>query len=52
MTLSEKVAVVTGAASGIGRAIALGLARAGAAVAVVDVNTGGAEETEIGRAHV
>ena len=45
MTLAEKVAVVTGAASGIGRAIAFGLARAGAAVAVVDVNPGGAEET-------
>ncbi len=45
MTLAEKVAVVTGAASGIGRAIAFGLARAGAAVAVVDVNLGGAEET-------
>ncbi len=45
MTLAEKVAVVTGAASGIGRAIAVGLARAGAAVAVVDVNLGGAEET-------
>jgi len=45
VTLAEKVAVVTGAASGIGRAIAVGLARAGAAVAVVDVNLGGAEET-------
>jgi len=45
VTLAEKVAVVTGAASGIGRAIAFGLARAGAAVAVVDVNLGGAEET-------
>jgi len=45
VTLARKVAVVTGAASGIGRAIAFGLARAGAAVAVVDVNPGGAEET-------
>jgi 2-hydroxycyclohexanecarboxyl-CoA dehydrogenase len=43
--LAGKVAIVTGAASGIGHAIALGLARAGAAVAVVDLNEGGARET-------
>ena len=45
MSLKGKVAVVTGGASGIGRAIALQLARDGAAVAVWDLNPVGAEET-------
>src|SRR5688572_30306002 len=36
--LKDEVAVVTGAAQGNGRAIALGMARAGAKVAVADVN--------------
>src|SRR4051812_31454492 len=40
-----KVAVITGAASGIGRASALVFAREGAAVVVADVNAGGAAET-------
>lgn len=40
--LSDKVAIVTGAASGIGRAAALGLAREGAAVLVADLNPEGA----------
>lgn len=45
MSLAGKVAVVTGAGSGIGRAIALQLAREGAAVSVWDRNRAGAEET-------
>ena len=39
------VAVVTGAASGIGRALALRLARSGVSLALADVNEGGLEET-------
>lgn len=40
-----KVALVTGAAGGIGRAAALAFGRAGAAVLVSDVNEGGGRET-------
>jgi len=40
--LDGKVAVVTGAASGIGKQIALTLAQAGAAVAIADLNQEGA----------
>ena len=41
--LTEKVAIVTGAASGIGEAVSLELARRGARVVVADIDVGGAE---------
>lgn len=43
--LENKVAIVTGAGSGIGRAIALFYAREGAKVVVSDINQAGGEET-------
>lgn len=43
LRLEDKVALVTGAAKGIGRAIALRYAAEGAAVAVDDINLDGAE---------
>jgi 2-hydroxycyclohexanecarboxyl-CoA dehydrogenase len=44
MNLAGKNAVVTGGASGIGRGIALRLAREGANVAILDLNSAGAEK--------
>ena len=44
-TLTDKVAAVTGAASGIGRALATNLAAKGCHLAISDVNEQGLEET-------
>ena len=46
LSLEAKVAMVTGAASGIGRGIALRLAEMGAFVAVLDVDEAGSAQTE------
>jgi len=43
--LTGKIALVTGAAQGLGRAMALALAEAGADVMLVDRNEAGARET-------
>jgi len=45
MRLKDKVALITGGGSGIGRESALLFARQGAAVVVVDINDPGGEET-------
>jgi 3-oxoacyl-[acyl-carrier protein] reductase len=46
MKLSERVAIVTGAGNGIGKAIAAGLAREGAKVVIAELQFEGAMETE------
>ena len=43
--LQDHIAAVTGSGSGIGRAIALGYAREGAQVVVLDINSEAAAET-------
>ena len=45
MRLQERIAIVTGGASGNGRAIAIGMAQEGAHVVIPDVNQQGAEAT-------
>lgn len=47
MILADKVAIVTGAARGIGRGIALALAAEGAAVAIADLRDAGAVVGEV-----
>jgi NAD(P)-dependent dehydrogenase (short-subunit alcohol dehydrogenase family) len=45
MSLENRVAIVTGAGNGIGKATAIALARAGAHVAAVDIDPGAAKAT-------
>jgi NAD(P)-dependent dehydrogenase (short-subunit alcohol dehydrogenase family) len=45
VTLIGRVALVSGAAGGIGRAISIAFAEAGAAVACCDIDMAGAAET-------
>jgi NAD(P)-dependent dehydrogenase (short-subunit alcohol dehydrogenase family) len=45
MTLGDRVAIVTGAGNGIGKATAIALARAGAHVVAVDIDPGAAKST-------
>jgi 3-hydroxybutyrate dehydrogenase len=48
MQLENKVAIVTGAASGIGKGIAALFAREGAKVVIADLNKRGADATATG----
>ena len=43
--LGGRIALVSGAASGMGRAMALGFAEAGADLVLADINTEGLEDT-------
>src|SRR5699024_1975232 len=45
MRLKDKVGIVTGSASGIGRGIALAMAKEGAHIAIVDINEEKGKET-------
>ncbi len=47
LLLRGRIAVVTGAGSGLGRSIAIGLAKAGAAVVIADIDTAAAEATKL-----
>jgi len=47
LSFKDKVAIVTGAASGIGKSCALSFAEKGAKVVIVDLNKRGAEETNL-----
>ena len=44
-SLDNKICIVSGAASGMGKQISLGFAEYGASVILVDINIEGAEET-------
>ena len=46
MQMQDRVSVVTGSASGIGRGVALVLAERGADIALIDVDVDGAEYTQ------